>query len=380
MYLQNAETRILGVQSSTSAMASWNTLPPEIRDHILSLFCRNIITEYKVFDKKKDVLELYKQNPVWPTPTPQALIDFSSALRVSRSFRDSILRVKTKGRDPIKTLQLAQISRCDAVMANTNRLVILPSGKFARRWGILNGAWFMKFAGIFWKNPLIREDAEYMWEILSSLRMVDLLMLIPHLEEWILEHVSRMRNSDESFDYVVRPDFIEQHRDIVFQSRSRQGPSNGYNADVVGITGLYHGWKYQAQKDLRPGDRELQPPGTKSEYAKRQDNANEELIEDCREVLEYLEENRGNWWLFSLKDGRAWVIVNYELKSMWGTMCSAQMCEWRDAWHWRTWKFRGEEKAWTSLKPETFAEGRDEGWVFPSFLGYHPSLKSRLRS
>lgn len=185
-------------------MACWNTLPPELRDQILSLFCRNIITEYKVFDKKKDVLELYKEDLSWPTPTPQALIDFSSALRVSRSFRHSILRVKTKCRDPIKTLQLAQRARCDAVESNTNQLL---SGRRGARWGILNGAWYMKFAGKFWKNPLItEEDTEYMWSFLSSLRMVDLLMLIPHLEEWVLEHVSRIRKDDSS-DYIVRPDF-----------------------------------------------------------------------------------------------------------------------------------------------------------------------------
>src|SRR5271156_3333867 len=166
MYLQNAETRILGVQSSTSSMAGWNTLPPEIRDHILSLFCRNIITEYKVFDKKKEVLEVHKQKLSWPTQTPQALIDFSSALRVSRSFRDSILRVKTDGQDPVKTLQRAQKSRCKSVLRNARKLE--PYDWSSRR-GFVNGAIFMKFAGLFWKNPVIEKDAELMWRILSAL-------------------------------------------------------------------------------------------------------------------------------------------------------------------------------------------------------------------
>jgi hypothetical protein len=331
MYLQNAETRILPVQSSTSGMASWNTLPLEIRDQILSLFCRKIITEYKVFDKKKGVLEVHWQNLSWPTQTPQALIDFSSALRVSRSFRDSILRVKTDGQNPIKTLQRAQKSRCKSVLRNADKLE--PDDWSSRR-GFVNGAIFMKFAGLFWKNPVIKKDTELMWRILSVLRMRDLMMLIPHLERWVLKYSSRVPEK-ERCDYVVRSHFLEEDRDIVFESDYWKGPS-GSAGDVVGITGLYHGWKYQAGKEKRELSEKV--------YTHRQNEANAQLFEVCGDVLKYLEEKGRNWWLFTLRYGQStsWVIVDYELKSIWGTMCEVEvMCEWGDVWDWATWKFGG---------------------------------------
>jgi len=68
------------------------------------------------------------------------------------------------------------------------------------------------------------------------------------------------------------------------------------------------------------------------------------LFKVCGDVLTYLEEKGHNWWLFTLRYGQStsWVIVDYELKSIWGTVCKVEvMCEWGDVWDWMTWKFGG---------------------------------------
>jgi len=54
--------------------------------------------------------------------------------------------------------------------------------------GYLDLGVLMKWAGVFWRNPLVRDDRDLMSVILCALRPAGSILLIPHLEEWILAH------------------------------------------------------------------------------------------------------------------------------------------------------------------------------------------------
>ena len=199
------------------------------------------------------------------------------------------------------------------------------------------GVFVVSVGGLFWKNPLVMRDTEFMWKVLSALKQRSLFILIPHLEDWILQNASPVPD-EESCSYVSRKFSYYPAESpasyIVFESRYWNGPSGSAQAgtgDVVAIKGFYEGglcleeddrWCYQEDIPSRHSKRNL----TRTEYALCQKQDNEERILECS-VLEQLEKTNADWWLFTLNDGdhQKWVIVDYQGKRMWGTMCKDKM-------------------------------------------------------
>jgi hypothetical protein len=197
-----------------------------------------------------------------------------------------------------------------------------------------------------------------MWKVLFALTLKSLFMLIPHLEDWILENASPVPD-EESCSYVSR-DFLyypagNTAGDIVFESRYWNGPSGSAQdgtGDVVAIKGFYEGGLYLEGVDRccyeeaipsRHSKRNM----TRTEYALCQKQDNEERILKCS-VLEELEKTNADWWLFTLTDDdfQDWVMVDYRGRRMWGTMCNDKMCYWHDVWKLKTWRV-GEEESFT---------------------------------
>src|SRR5271156_4084356 len=136
-------------------MGTWHDLPTEIHDHILQLFCIDIIEAYVYMKPPKDASLFYYNGHPSRTDTPKSLKNLSSALQTCRSIHNSIVHnVKMEGVQPIKMLQLLQ----------RYTLELLISG---------GGLWSFQlvttYVGVFWKNPSISHDVEFMVKVMSSL-------------------------------------------------------------------------------------------------------------------------------------------------------------------------------------------------------------------
>src|SRR5271169_6229040 len=138
-------------------MASWNSLPPEIHDHILRLFCNDILATYTALESDIDyhVLQWIKETTLrWPAP-PQCLQHISSATKTCRSFYHSIAHgLKTNGVSPMEQLQLIQFNRVRDIISHSQ----LPHDEDDQTVGQVHVGLFITLAGVFWKNPKVLES------------------------------------------------------------------------------------------------------------------------------------------------------------------------------------------------------------------------------
>ena len=212
---------------------------------------------------------------------------------------------------------------------------------------------FMKVAGVFWKNPLIHEESDYIRKILGALNNRSVIMLLPHLEPWVLEH-ARPTPTTGPYELCVDAERSMHWHDpenfyATFETGSFVGPqmSCGWGSRdlLLSIKGLYEGSEgAEAWRDTA--------------------KMNEELIERCP-VLNGFRKGAGEWWLFVLPkvsffDDKTifWVMVDYRGKRMWGNMCEQKMCFWNDPWNLKSWRL-GEKK-------ETFTKR----WVICDWVSY----------
>lgn len=315
-------------------MTTWNTLDFDIHQLIFSFFCQDLITDYKKLDPNRieqwlDDLDTDNFAEGWPAPIPQSLRDFSSALLVNQYFRTFLLDIKINGETSINTLQSLQKEWCVIIGESDTNIAF-----DVRAW--------MFGAGLFWKNPLVTADPELMWNIVSKLIDEDYqLMLVPHLEDWVLSHPFSEPNDEGVDSYYIcqqREDGSTDQVPVVFQSRYSKG-SSGLGGSLVAITGLYEGWRYAVETDDR-SQQEQQNTTVIQEYIQRQRRMNEKLLLQCP-VLRDLEEG-GEWWLFNLTDiggeKKGWIIVDYRGRRMWGSKCKYKMCYWEDVWDIKTWR------------------------------------------
>src|SRR5271154_4476645 len=219
-------------------MTNWYTLAPEVHDIILSFFCEDIIHEYSQFNP----LDIYRlasleaEEPVWPKP-PEILRTFTSALLTCRSFYHTLNRLKLNGHPPITRLQSVQSRKCvliaKHVVTNTQWHV-----------GHVDIGVFMRLAGVFWKNPLVCKDFKIIIKVMEALEEEGLLMLIPHLEEWVTQHANpipaQLTFVARRLDDVGLMERYSARSVPVFQAGSRIGPE-GVGGHLLSIIGLYEG-------------------------------------------------------------------------------------------------------------------------------------------
>jgi hypothetical protein len=312
-------------------MTTWGTLFPEIHHIIFSLFCKNIIAEYTQFDPDK-LHDDYLGPFSWPRPPP-SLLAFSAALRVNRAFHDSILGFKFNGESIALILRSLQAERVKQILRAESR-----SGRL-NRCGYLDLGILMKWAGVFWRNPLLRNDVELMSVILDALRPAGSILLIPHLEEWILAH-SIPVFTEGTITCDVDANLGGKGRSCMlsaaFEIGRWRGRTGRASTEVRSVKGLYQGTNLD-ESFLSSSDIDLND--TTVEFQRR---LNDELILNCP-VFEEFENNSGEWWLFTLDD--AWIIVDYRRKRIWGNMCQQKMCYWDDVWEVKTWKLGPDKRA-----------------------------------
>jgi hypothetical protein len=312
-------------------MATWNSLPPEIHDMILSFVCKDLIAKYTPFYPN----DIHRCNwspsdPKFPK-TPLSLRRFSSLLRTCRHFYRSITGLKINGESVIEKLQSLQKSKCEQMLQVFN-------GFQRTRPSDATVGVFIKMAGWFWKNPQICEDFELVFRILRTLESKSLIVLIPHLEEWVMKHASQtppLTYKYIKYDLDLNGENPDRFSPVVFQPGSRMALPNGVGGWVFSIKGLYKGSKFQEQND---SSRRI----GKAEGMSRQRKENEGIMSLCP-VLAELDKSPHEWWLFYVSPGDSLVLVDYSDKRIWGNMCKRQMCLWDDVWNLRSWKVEGED-------------------------------------
>ena len=305
-------------------VSTWNTLPPEIHDVILNFFCNDIITRY-IRNYTSFNAEKASREPLrlltWPPP-PQPLIDLSSATRTCRSFYQFLHRFKIKGQALSHHLQLHQKKICRKIRREVFNLLSL-GGEYGR----IDGGVFMQFAGVFWKNPLpLSMESTAVLDIMEVLNNESLIMLVPHLEQWVLAHASPI-----SEEVMESPPFVDQD---IFLGSQRRLPFNFITAvfetgssivygrrstDVTSIKGVYEGPEFEAR-----GNKD---PERQSKFAQSQAKKNQRLIEKCP-VFKELGKGSGEWWLFNVEDrvndhrGWWWIIR----ERGYGETCVSRKC------------------------------------------------------
>src|SRR5271170_3343536 len=247
-------------------MATWNSLPPEIHDMILSFVCKDLIAKYTPF-RPNDIhrCNWRPSDPKFPK-TPLSLRRFSSLLRTSRHFYRSITGLKINGESVIEKLQSLQKSKCEQMLRIFNH-------RYRTHASDATVGVFIKMAGWFWKNPQICADFELVFRILRTLERKSLIVLIPHLEEWVMKHASQMPLAYKYIKYDL--DVNGENRDrlfrpVVFQAGSLMALPNGVGWWAFSIRGLYTGSEFQELNDpsRRTG---------KAEAKSRQRKQNEEI-------------------------------------------------------------------------------------------------------
>jgi hypothetical protein len=301
-------------------MATWDSLALEIQELILSFFCQDIVNDYSPLNSLDNPAFLARSLN-WGEP-PRSLRSFSSAQRVSRSFHQIIVGSKVNGESPAKLLQKAQKAKC-AEIVNLRRKTTVEV--------------FMRHAGVFWKNPEVCEDPYAIRHIIRVLREENLMMLLPHLEEWVLQH-DDPEGAKPSFElrrYGTLRREGKYHRSwVVFR---RVGFCN--TMDAISVRGLYEEPDAERLLEYMRFPNKGLPTLGSLELKQRSQERNRALVQQCP-ILGELGDDE--WRLFMLKRD-SWVLVDYRGKRMWGTGCEQKMCFWEDVWDSSSWRIGKDE-------------------------------------
>lgn len=180
-------------------MPTWDDLPLEFRDRVLYFFCLDIIDDYLAltedFDDCIDSIGSYFNSPSAFLPrSPQSLRDFSSVFQTCRHFRNVLTNIKFKDKSPVEILQTAQYQRLRYIIQGLSDC----DGENC------NFGEIFRPVGCFWKNSKVLNDPECIGNVLKQLSAESFMILIPHLEDWVLQHTESKSESDLDVGFDVR--------------------------------------------------------------------------------------------------------------------------------------------------------------------------------
>jgi hypothetical protein len=326
-------------------MASWNSLPNEIRNHILYFFCLNVIEEYKEFhfdfnDEDDDEEEDNASTEiVWPKP-PECLSSFASALGTCRFFHDVITQIiKVDGEHVVEILQELQFDKLV-------RIQIALHGCPKPHLDL-----YFSTVGYFWRNPKLSKDPD----IIGSFKLWDdaksPLMLIPHLEDWLKHNTPSKSKQSQKIQLTLSE--MEGNAELVLltDSDSRFTSAGCDTLEICPIT-KFHKILGGKSPKIAPRHRLKLLP----------------IVQDVTNS------STDSWWLFRrIKhqwDGsmicKWWCLVNYETKQMHMRPQYASRITFENAWN----PSRDmAEKSPVAAKPQVMAMSKSlQEWVGKSWL------------
>src|SRR6266496_608771 len=146
-------------KSVAEAMATWNDLPPEIRDIILNFFCLGIVHEYTELGKDPWRGCGFYWAPRGPK-CPRSLSNLLSALGTCRHFRFVVQHIiRLDNLSTIEKLQLLQYQRVGELVDG------MPV--YGRHPSIVG--MFKELAGRFWMNPYVIDDLCLVEQLLDKI-------------------------------------------------------------------------------------------------------------------------------------------------------------------------------------------------------------------
>jgi hypothetical protein len=302
-------------------MAKWHDLPLEIRDSILSCFCADIVAEFAELGFGPWENEAYEWIPdessEWPK-SPECLYSFSSALRTCRYFHNTITNhIKINGETSGVILQREQHMRVRAILD----LQRDDPASVLVRVGLL-----YVVAGCFWRNPIVYEDFNFLDDVLVWITPISRMMLIPHLEPWLLCHA---RPTESPASLIIRVG-VGGDIDNCLWMQLREGSLRveGSILSIVSIAGV------ATLDDPIDEDDEFPP-----------------CDQNLPALLDIKNSPPDTWWFFPPEDlGVAvdemqWSLVNYRRQKIYSGPDGSWGRYWKDIWNvtnWRTFKHSDE--------------------------------------
>jgi hypothetical protein len=311
-------------------MTGWNALPTEIHHHILRLFCEDIIDKYARRGSKLAQYDYWTSVSELRFPSaPSCLRHISSAIRVCRSFYYSIVHdIKfnsVSAMQCLKKLQLAKVRDIAAYFAL--QLDDVEDGQ------LVHVGVFVKMAGIFWKNSLVLEHHVDIIDVLHVLHTSSLMMLLPHLKEWVDRHaIVEEEDRDMGFCSNLMNGFGS--RDVVQvtfaceEKGSRHLDDDMVKLDMFTIAGLYQGFTklkldmlFRDELDAAPSDEELLEVQMLSNDQCRRTYPILQLVDDAKPDA---------WWVFRWSHAEKWdwLLINFEDQIFWNRSMGNVICIW----------------------------------------------------
>jgi hypothetical protein len=321
-------------------MPNWNSLAPEVHDIILSFVCQNIIDQYTPVCLQ-DINEVQNKlirldRPVWSSKSPSSLRDFVAVLVSCRSFYYSVKRIIIDGESPIARLQSIQDDKCVVI----HQILTGEGLTHTSPPAVMKIYTITTLVGFFWKNPLVLKKPDTIMKVLDLLDEESLIMFIPHLEEWVLQHVAPMQKDQEFRVLQRKPSRFNEMFGlggvVVLQVGSWVGPICD-SGSVMSIRGLYEGSEFVRQEVS------VLSPATASVNAIIQQEINHYTVKNCPVFRHLDRRSQVEWSLFKLLHSRLepwWIVVDYSGRRIWGNFCApTEMCVWEDIWDPESWKF-----------------------------------------
>jgi len=286
-------------------MTTWRNLPLEIRRLILKQFCVEVLDDFNAI--AADPFEWMdfswpEDKLVWPD-SPQPLKWFSSAIKTSRDFHTIIQEERFDGRSPGDTLKSIQVGMIDKIIEE----------QFDNEASqILDIIWLYQIAGCFWKNEEFM-NAEKLSRVLAWINPKSRLMLIPHLENWLLKNAQPKNPSLPDYSRIGIDGDCDSCSEIKLMGGSFVISTGmliivSLNGTVAGI----HDEKLASDS---------KPP----------------LVQDIESA------DPDSWWLFPADDmegavdENTWTLVNYRQKRIYAGPESSGGYRWENIWTPSTW-------------------------------------------
>jgi hypothetical protein len=197
---------------------------------------------------------------------------------------------------------------------------------------------FVQLAGIFWKNSLILEYHADISTVLHVLHKSSLMMLLPHLKEWVDRHAI-VEEEDYGMWYASYEMSERGSRDVVevtfgnWAKGSRYLDDGRYKLEMFTIAGLYRGIEKQMLDMLT----RLPLDAAHSD----QESSDEELLElqtlsnhECRRaypILQLVDEAKPDtWWVGEWNHAGTWewLLINFEKRTVWNRHMGNVVCVW----------------------------------------------------
>jgi hypothetical protein len=229
---------------------------------------------------------------------------------------------------------------------------------------------FMSLAGVFWKNPKVLEDNRLIIDVLRVLQKTSVMMLIPHIEEWLYSRAepgAYEENPDDGYTSVSMRDGFGQLDAGARATFGRTGAGSlsieddhgSGNYSIFTVEGLYRGFRQQFVY------RRTIASFTDEEYGELQALTNRAQLAKYP-ILQLIDDSEPHtWWVFDL-DGlfrKRVFLASFKRKIFWHRCMSDVICVWNSGdgmWDPERWSL-AEALSPHSQRSKTISEAFDDG-------------------